>query len=115
MANIIGLDRLLQKLDKIAGDKAAMQGVEKGCLRVEAAAKELCAVDTGLLRASIQHELDSSSLSGTVSTNVEYAPYIEFGSRGKGAHAFMYPALANNLNSIKADIIESLKNEIRGV
>lgn len=37
-------------------------------------------VDTGNLRSSIVKAVDNSKLNGTVSTNVEYAPYIEFGT-----------------------------------
>lgn len=37
-------------------------------------------VDIGHLRSSIVKAVDNSKLNGTVSTNVEYAPYIEFGT-----------------------------------
>ena len=74
--NIIGLDRLLARLDNIAGNEAVMAGIQKSSLRVEASAKEKCKKDTGFLAASIDHKLDAGSLSGTVGTNVEYAVYV---------------------------------------
>ena len=115
MAEIIGLDKLMDKLDKIVGEKAVMRGLETGCLRVETTAKELCTVDTGYLRESIRHDMYAGSLSGTIGTNVEYAPYVEFGSSGKSPQAFLYPALASNLDNVKEDIVEALRSEIRGV
>ena len=113
-SNIIGLDNLLKRLDKLAGNAAVMKGIEKACLRVEATAKENCPVDTGLLRASIDHKLDVTKLEGIVGTNLEYAAAVEFGSIKKGAQPYLYPALASNVDKIKADIIEAVRNEIGG-
>lgn len=141
MASIIGLDKLLKKLDRIVGNKAVMKGIEKGALRVESTAKENCQVDEGLLRASIDHKLNPGELSATVFTNLDYAPYVEFGSgvhatkgggrttpwvfegsngkwhttTGQRAKPFMYPALVSNVDKIKTDIIEAVRNEIGGV
>ena len=112
-ATIIGLDRLLARLENIAGNEAIMAGIQKGSLRVEASAKELCTVDTGYLRESIRHDLHAGSLSGTIGTNVEYAPYVEFGSSGKSPQAFLYPALASNVDKIKQDILQAIRSEIR--
>jgi HK97 gp10 family phage protein len=47
---------------------------------VEDSSKLLVAVDTGNLRGSITHQVDEVELSCRVGTNVEYAPYIEFGT-----------------------------------
>lgn len=142
MVTIIGLDKLLKKLDKIAGNKAVMKGIEKGALRVEASAKENAtqSVDTGFLRASIDHKLIPAELKSTIGTNVEYAAYVEFGTgvhatkgggrttpwafegkdgkwhttTGQRAQPFLYPALVSNTDKIKADIIEAIRNEIGG-
>lgn len=51
---------------------------------VEDSAKLLCPVDTGNLRGSIHHKVDTNELSVTIGTPVEYAPWIEFGT---GEHA----------------------------
>lgn len=116
-SNIIGLDSLLARLSKMAGDNAVMKGIEKGCLRVEADAKQNAtdSVDTGLLRASIDHKLDLSTLSGTVFTNVEYAPFVEFGTINRSAQPFLYPALESNIENIKQDILEAVRAEIGGL
>ena len=115
-SNVNGLDRLLKQLSNIAGNKAIMKGIQKGALRVESTAKENAtpSVDTGLLRASIKHNLNPSTLSATVSTNVEYAAAMEFGTIKQPSKPYLYPALASNVDKIKADIIEAVRNEIRG-
>ena len=83
--------------------------------KVKSTAKELCPVDTGNLQGSINsrvHRTDRNKVKVTVYTQVEYAPYVEFGTgiRGNGsypydndieygsiagqvAQPFMYPAL----------------------
>lgn len=55
-------------------------------MTAERYAKELAPVDTGRLRNSISHEVDTDSKTVFVGTNVEYAPYIEFGT-GKFAES----------------------------
>lgn len=110
--NIIGLDRLLARLDNIAGNEAIMAGIQKGCLRVEASTKQNCPIDTGFLRASIDHRLDAGSLSGTVYTNTEYAAPVEFGSIHGPAQPYMYPALQSNVANISNDIMASVRESI---
>lgn len=81
MAVILNLDRLLSKFDNLENlDIEAT--LEKACLLVENDAKRKCPVDTGQLRASITHEVEGQT--GIVGTNVEYAPYVEYGT---GIHA----------------------------
>ena len=60
--------------------------VIKACLLIEAEAKKKCPVDEGRLRASITHETkrNEKEIVGLVGTNVEYAPYVEYGT---GIHA----------------------------
>lgn len=64
-------------------------------LQVERAAKRYCAVDTGRLRSSISHGIrrDPGGLLAVVGTNVDYAPYVEFGTRYMAAQPFLRPAL----------------------
>jgi len=64
-------------------------------------AKRLAPVDTGRLRSSIANELgrDSKGLVARVGTNVEYAPYLELGTRRMSARPFLRPALAQGARS----------------
>jgi HK97 gp10 family phage protein len=70
----------------------ASQVVRKTTFDVEAGAKRLAPVDTGLLRNSIQSLLEGD-LTGVVFTNVEYSVYLEYGTRRMSARPFMTPAL----------------------
>lgn len=65
-------------------------------VRVESRAKVLAPVDTGRLRSSITWRLgaDGGGLFAEVGTNVEYAPFQEFGTKYQRAHPFLIPALS---------------------
>lgn len=52
---------------------AAVRGLEKCGLVGERYAKLLCPVDTGNLRNSISHAVDSGEMAAYVGTNSEYA------------------------------------------
>lgn len=76
---IENLDKLISKLEKLEDVNQAM---EQACILVENEAKIKCPVDNGLLRNSITHYIEDNpdELVGVVGTNVEYAPYVEFGT-----------------------------------
>lgn len=77
MAQILNLDRLLSKFDNL--QNIDLEGpLTKACLLVENDAKKNCPVDTGQLRQSITHEVEGNT--GVIGTNVEYAPYVEYGT-----------------------------------
>jgi HK97 gp10 family phage protein len=65
-------------------------------LRVQNTARTLCAVDTGRLRASIMATKgeDARGAFVDIGTNVEYAIYVEFGTRYMAAQPYLRPALA---------------------
>lgn len=62
---------------------------------VEATAKGFAPVRTGNLRRSITHEVRNvpSGAEAVVGTDVEYAPYVEFGTSKMAPHAYLGPAL----------------------
>lgn len=75
-----------------SGKKKFIQGVRVLSNRNRASAPgEPPAVDTGRLRASIIHEIEREFRTwiGTVGTNVEYAPSLEFGTTKMAARPFM--------------------------
>ena len=82
MAQIENLDKLLKKLENLK-TVSVEQAVNEACILVENDAKRRCPVDTGELRMSITHEIEETSenrITGAVGTNLEYAPYVEFGT-----------------------------------
>ncbi|MDD5510908.1 MAG: HK97 gp10 family phage protein [Dehalococcoidales bacterium] len=92
------------KAERLAEINARLKSnMTKACLLVERDAKINAPVDTGRLRASITNrlEVEKDQLIGIVGTNVEYAPYQEFGTSKMPAHPFLYPALEANKSKIK--------------
>ena len=77
MAEVINLEKLISKLNKLS-DQQMEQALNKACILVENQAKENCPVDTGELRMSITHYVEGDT--GIVGTNKQYAPYVEYGT-----------------------------------
>lgn len=76
-------------------DGPVAKDLQRRAIKVTTAATRLCPVDTGRLRSSITNELgaDSGGLFALIGTNVEYAIYVELGTRHAAAQAFLRPAL----------------------
>lgn len=136
MAVILNLDRLLSKFDNLQ-DIDLTEPLNKACLLVENDAKRKCPVDTGQLRASITHEVEGQT--GIVGTNVEYAPYVEYGTgiyardgngrqtpwsyqkadgkwittKGQKPQAFLEPALLENENEIFRLFEEAIEKGVK--
>ena len=82
MAYIENLDKLLTKLENLK-TVSVEQAVNEACILVENDAKRRAPKDTGELVLSITHEIEETSenrTTGAVGTNLEYAPYVEFGT-----------------------------------
>lgn len=90
------LDKLLNSSDGPVGKLLKSAGI-----KVQRAAKRNASgrpgpkVQTGRLRASITEELtrDGDELVERIGTDVEYAPYVEFGTSRAPAYPFLRPAL----------------------
>lgn len=89
---------------------ASVVGLEACGLIAETYAKEGAPVDTGRLRNSIAHKVDSSEPAAYIGTNVEYAPYQEFGtSRGVKPKHFLRNAAQNHTAEYKSILEDALK------
>lgn len=86
---IKGLDSLMKKLDALPGavTQAVVDGENKTLADITATAKELCPVDTGQLRDSIEPYMDAhkakadgGTISGAAGTDVEHGIFQEFGT-----------------------------------
>ena len=117
---------------------AAIRALEKCGLVAEGHAKRLAPVDTGHLRNSITHTLDTDDLTaiiGTpIGTSIEYAAYVELGTgvyypggrrtpwvyqdahgnwhltHGQRAQPYLKPAVADHAREYIDIIKESLRN-----
>lgn len=105
-------------LDEVrsASETAIRKALEEIGIEAEAHAKEIItekgAVDTGRLRNSITHAVGDHNGEPAVyiGTNVEYAPYIELGARGKPPRAYLKPAVEDFRDEYKEIIEDNLKN-----
>jgi len=135
------LDSLIRKLNRLGGDKAPLvRGIKKATIKVQGDAKLLAPVDTGRLRNSIQAETKEigGKVVGRIFTNLEYAPYVEFGTGQRGeaspsppkspddlyyrqdwagmeAQPFMYPAAKQNEKVVPRIVGEEIRKELRSL
>lgn len=84
--------------------------IAAGAETVCKSAKELCPVDTGRLRDSISV---SPSVDGAiVSSDADYAAYVEFGTSSLAPQPYLVPALLMNTSSIIASAAEAIVKEV---
>ena len=88
--DIKGVDKLLRKLNNISSTDKVIETMNNAVLLVEGQAKALVPVNTDNLRGSIHPKVIHAGniVIGKVFTNVNYAPYVEFGTgiKGKGTY-----------------------------
>ncbi len=79
---IQGIENLLDNFDEIADVDKMKRAVGKACALVERAAREKAPKDSGDLRRSIESkvEIENDSIVGIIFSNLEYAPYVEYGT-----------------------------------
>lgn len=87
-------DEVLAELQNKVGIALEMIG-----LKAEGYAKGYCPVDTGRLRNSISHTADDDS--AYIGTNVEYAPYVEFGTRRMHPKHYLQQAVQNHIDEYR--------------
>lgn len=75
---LIGKEALLRKLDKRNFNKPVANSIRKITLWYHSTVQTSTPVDTGRLRGSIAFKVEPKA--GTVFTNVQYAPFVEYGT-----------------------------------
>lgn len=99
-------DNAREIAEAIAKQTAA--ALETVGLLAEGYAKKKCPVDTGRLRNSITHTVDSTMLEAFIGTNVEYAPHVELGTRHMDAQPFLRPAAQDHGSQYRRVIQDAL-------
>ena len=92
-----------------AKDQAVLRALEMLGMQCENYATLKCPVDTGRLRASITHEVHKNEEAVYVGTNVEYAPYVEFGTSRMKAQPYIKPAATEHTEEYKRIVETCLK------
>ena len=91
-------------------DSAVMSALEQIGLVAEGYAKQYCPVDTGRLKNSISHGVDTRDDCAVIGTNVEYAPYVELGTSRHDPQPYLKPAITEHISEYKAIVERELKN-----
>ena len=93
-------------------EKAKKNGLEAIGLTAEGNAKKNLypghGLDTGRLRNSISHAVDDEA--AYIGTNVEYAPYVELGARGRKGLHYLQQAATEHADEYKRLMEDSMKN-----
>lgn len=93
-----------------AKDEAIARALETMGLVAERYAKGYAPVDTGRLRNSISHEIAQDEGAVYIGTNVEYAPYQEFGTRYQSGTPFLRPAIDEHIEEYKQIAEDEMRN-----
>ena len=73
-------------------------------------AVDRCPIDTGRLINSLNYEADAKH--AIIGTNVEYAPYVEFGTKNMDAQPYLRPAFDSTKKKLLATYNIKLKGAI---
>ena len=96
------IDELVTAIDDL--EKAFLVEMEKlvneHSQKTRNTAVELCPVDKGRLRASIDIDKVEQYMHD-IGTNVEYAEHVEFGTATQGAQPYLVPALIKGIKDLK--------------
>lgn len=92
--------------------KQALAALKSCGQEAERYAKADCPVDTGRLRNSISNELIDKDEAVYIGTNVEYAPYVEYGDQSHkvGKKHFLRDSVQGHEEHYKAIIEAALKS-----
>jgi len=118
---IHGLDELRRKfvqLEQKTQGRVLENAAVSGATLIQNAAVKKCPKLTGNLARSIHTEVAERSntrVMTEIGTNVEYAPFVEFGTRRMGAQPYMRPAFDNNKQAAINEIKAALKAQIESV
>ena len=91
-------------------ERAISSALEEIGLLAEGYAKRKCPVDTGRLRNSITHQVDSGGRSVYIGTNVEYAPHVELGTRRQQAQPYLRPAATDHADQYRSVLQQHMEN-----
>lgn len=109
MAN--DLNNLFNKLNKLASPSSYNNALEASGEAIVNTAKDNCPVETGALKESIKTETtNGKSVTGS---DVEYAPFVEYGTLDTPAKPFLYPALEKNKDKIIDNFKEAIKEALK--
>lgn len=91
--------------------KVADRWLEEAGIMVEETAARLVPVDSGNLKGSINRQRENE-ITESVGTNVEYAEYVEYGTRHTREQPYLRPAIDTNRRNLLKRLAELVRAEI---
>ena len=109
---IKNLDKLSDKLKNLS-TMDVESAVKKATAFVHGQAKELAPVDTRRLRGSIHMNVErkKTEVVGKVYTNLNYAPYVEFGTGIRGDGSYPYANELKGINLVYKEDWQGMKSQ----
>lgn len=89
---------------RIYGDDleaALSKRIRETAFNVEGDAKELCPIRFGHLQGSITTQISSDGLVAEIGTGVDYAEFVELGTRRMRARPYLLPAFEENVRKLR--------------
>lgn len=107
---IKGIDKVIKNIDKYNDEiqNKIKQVLADGGMKIQTEAQSRAPVRTGTLRASIEYK--PNGLQVEVVAGVDYASFVEFGTRFMEPQPFLTPAFELVAPQIERDIQEALKD-----
>lgn len=102
--SLVGMEKLVVKLQKNMQKEAVKTVVKKNGSRLQESAQEKAPVDTGTLKRSITLDLKDAGMTAESEATAEYAGYVEYGTRFMSAQPYMRPALKEVGAKFKSDM-----------
>ena len=117
MSEVEGLQELQSKLKEIAkvlSTEEFLKSAKDGmAIHVEGPAKRNTAIDTGRLRNS-----EATVIAGDqviTGTNVEYAPFVEYGTSSQSAQPYLRPAWDEGKSKVVSHMETAAQDKLRRV
>lgn len=113
--DIKSIERAL-KAEQIKIAEAGADGLLKAGEQIVTDTKSITPVDTGRLRASYHAQMaektkDESKVE--VETDVEYAPYVEFGTSMQRPQPHLTPAVTSNAPKVKDFVARAIADKLK--
>lgn len=118
---IKGVDKLEAKFAKLkerTRGEILKNAVRAGALPIQTAAVIKAPIEFGTLKRSIHTEIVNASAThaeAEVGTDLEYAPYQEFGTSKMAAQPYLRPAFDEQSDAAKKEISAALKAQLDSI
>lgn len=99
-----GFNELHAKVAKNVSLEAVKQVIKLNGAELQQTSMKLSPVDTGQLKRSITLDIKDKGLTAVIAPHVNYAAYVEYGTRYMNAKPYIRPAFNLQILKVKRDL-----------